>query len=258
MSVVLKKDEAERVAFNYKPKALKFEAGEIVKDFVNISVGSDSEFVIADLVAKQSGVSALRKQQLDAQVEETVLARLKDIEESAYKQAHDLGLIEGAERAYKEQSESLKASQEKLDEAGRNLDSLIANLCKQYEAEIMQMIFRVAERIAMHEITMNKEVVLDVLHKIVDELQAAQHIKVLMNAEDLKFVEELRAKGSKEAEKLARVKIESGENIKRGGCLVETEFGSVEATVEQRVEKAWKAIESKLPVVQSSPSSGWE
>ncbi len=256
MSTVLKKEDAERMAFSYKPKALRVETAVVAKDFISHAAVTDTGFVIADVVAKQSGVSALRKQQLEAQVEETVLAKLKEIEEQAYKQAYDLGLIEGAERAYKEQSEDLQASRGHFDETMSTLNSLILKLCKQYEFHIMEMIFKIAERIAMREIKSDEKLIVDVLNKVAGELQAAQKIKVFINPDDLKFVEELRAKDPKQVEALERVKLEPKADITQGGCFVETEFGSIDATVEQRVEKAWMAIESKLPIVQTGDPAG--
>jgi len=249
MSNVYKKNDAEHIAFNHKPKALRIETTPIAKDFVSRAVAKSSDFLISDVVAKQSGVQALRKQQVEAQVEETVLIRLKEIEEEAYKQAYDLGIIEGTEKAYEEKRELLTLSVQHLDESTKGLNSLIEDLCRQYESIIMQMVYRIAERIAMRSIAQDEKPILELINKFVTELQAAQKIKIRLNPGDLKFVEDLRNRNMKEAENLERVKFEPKDEISRGGCLIETDFGTIDATVEQRVEKAWQAIESKLPNV---------
>ncbi|MEQ1665650.1 MAG: FliH/SctL family protein, partial [Bdellovibrionales bacterium] len=75
---------------------------------------------------------------------------------------------------------------------------------------------------------------------------------VKLNQSDYDFLEELRNKKVKAADELVHVKLISSPEIKTGGCIIETNYGAIVSTVEQRVEKAWAIIESKLPHIKKA------
>ncbi len=246
----MKKVVADRSVFKHQPRSFVVETSHVAKDFVNLQTEKSSDFQIADVVAAQSGVQALRKQNIEAQVEGTVLERLKEIEEEAYKQAYALGLIEGVEKAFGEHTAMLAERLTRLDAICDRLEKVKTTVLKESETVLMKLVFEIAKRIAMREVSISQEPVTQLLSGLVDELQGADNIQVRLHPDDLAFIEELRSKGVKDAEKLERVKLLATASVQKGGCLIETNFGEIDATVEQRVEKAWATIQAKLPTIK--------
>lgn len=249
MGSIMKKSAADKIAFKHQPKTFQIETSAVATDFVSLQGDGSSGFQISDVVAAQSGIDALRKKNIESQVEGTVLERLKEIEEQAYKQAYELGLIDGAEKAFEDKRAQFAENLKLFDEMLVNFENLKSTLLKQNEAILMKLIFQVAKRIAMHEISLQQDQVVQLLSEIMLEVQSADSVIIKMNPADLGFIEGLRAKNVKDVEKLDRVKLQAHPGLTKGGCLVETNYGEIDATVEQRVEKAWIVIESKLPSV---------
>lgn len=249
MSSIMKKDSAEKLAFLHTPKPFNMQTSEIASDFVKRQNENFSGFELADVIAQQSGILELKKQQAEARVEDVILERLKEIQEPAYKQAYELGLVDGAEQAFKEQSEQIAERLKVFDSNNLKMNSLLVDLAKQYETTIIKTIFQLAKAIALREITLTKEPLLDALIQITGEIQSSESINVKMNPADLQFIEEVRKRGGRPADALQRVKIVPEDSIQSGGFLIETQYGAIDASINQRVEKAWQALEEKLPAM---------
>jgi flagellar assembly protein FliH len=250
MSAVLKKEDADKLVFKHNPKFIRGQTSDSAKSFVKMQNQKGSDFVIAEVVSQQAGITALKAKHLEDQVEETVLERLKEIQEKAYKGAYDLGLVDGNEKAFQEKQQELTSRVEKLVLLCQTMETYLETISKQSEIILMKVLFKIAERLAMRTIELDQEPIVELLKSIVQELQSAQHILVQINPGDLKFIEELKAKNDLHFDILKRVKFEANDQVLSGGCLVETDFGTVDASIEQRVEKAWQAIESKLPILK--------
>jgi len=254
MSTVLKKEDAEKLVFTHNPKFIREKTTDAAKSFLKLQDMKGADFVIADIVSQQAGISALKAKQVEEQVEEMVLERLKEIQEKAYKGAYDLGLVEGAEKAFQEKQQELTGRAERLDLLCQNMENFLEHASKENEVIIMKVLFKIAERLAMREIASDRQPIVDLLKTIVQELQNAQRIVVQVNPGDMKFLEDLKARNNPTVDALKRVKFEPNDHVLSGGCLVETDFGTVDASIEQRVEKAWQALEAKLPVIKKDGS----
>ncbi len=254
MSTVVKKEDADKLVFKHNPKFIRLQPSESANQFVNLQGGKSSDFQIADVVAQQTGISALKQKQVDEDVENKVLDKLKDIQESAYKAAYDMGIIEGNEKAFNEKQQDLQMRADRLDELFKNMDSHLVISARQSEAAIVKLIFHVAERIARRAVEQDPAPILEMLRNTIHDLQEAQRIVVQINPGDFKFIEDLRAKKEKSVEPLERVKFEINDRIMSGGCLIETDFGTIDATIEQRIERAWQALSAKTPITKNDSS----
>lgn len=249
MSSVLKKEDADKLAFKHSPKSFHVEHSSVATQFVKSQEEKSSHFKVADVVAQLSGIQSMQKENIEKQVEGTVLERLKEIQEQAYKQAYNLGLIEGTERAFEEKREEFAQRLGLIDNSLNEIEHLKENLLKKCETSLVKLIYSIAVKIARREINQDQKPIVDLLTDLVSELQAADSITIKLSTADLQFVEELRNKKVKEVEKLERVKLIAGDEVTQGGCLIETNYGEIDATVEQRVEKAWAVLEAKLPKI---------
>ena len=144
MSAIFKKSTADKMAFKHQPKSFKIETSAVASEFVTLQQEQSSDFQIADVVATQAGIEALRKKNIETQVEGTVLERLKEIEEQAYAKAYELGMMEGKNLAFEEKRQELETRLQKLDSFLQALENRKINIFKENEIAIMKMIFQIA------------------------------------------------------------------------------------------------------------------
>ncbi len=254
---VLTEEEAKRVAVAYAPRKFPQQVTPAASAFVAFKSNTEAEgqttsFRIDRIVAEQTGIADLERVSMEEKVEREALSRLKDLQEQAYQQAYQLGLEEGREKAYQETSEAFAERMSHFDQLIQSFENLKPDLVSFNEAHIVQLAYVMAKKIAMTEIQENKELILQIAKMAIESAQSEEQVTVRLAPSDLEFIEHMKEKLGKDFEKLKKAKLEASESITPGGCIVETNYGDVNATVEQRVEKLWASLAGKLPKVSDT------
>ena len=244
---IIQSKDSSALVLNYEPKEFPVKITKSASDFVSSQQESVSDFQISDLVADQVGINDIQRQSIEKQIEEKALARVKEIEEKAYKEAYDLGLIEGTEKAFQMRKAELEERVQDINSLLMLFQDIKKRLLIENEQALVKLATAVASKIAMQEIQGQEETILTLLKTVADELQTDDTIHVTMSDDDLFFLESLREKTDNQIDLLDRLKVESSTEIASGGCIVETNHGSIDARVKNRVDRAWEVMNSRLP-----------
>lgn len=244
---ILKPEEAEGQVMSYNPKTIKMGVPDQAKNFVKEQGGETSAFLMNELVAQTTGVSELERHNFQKRVEKRVLEVLKEVQEKAYKEAYDLGLKDGEKKAYEDSNQDITRALQSLESVISKIAEMKRLLFVENEKHLMETIFRLAEVIAIKEITQDKESVMSVLQKALEVASNEEEIVVRMNHGDLDFINSVKGASGDPFEKFSKVKVEAGKKMLQGGCVIDTNFGIVDASVETRVKKLWESIVGKLP-----------
>ena len=244
---VVKKESSSNVVFDFKAREFPLMIGVSAKSFVAGTSLVSTDFQLNPLAAEQSGIAKLQRDALNDKIEEEALQQLKFVQEKAYKAAHELGLSEGREIAFKEYKAKLEEKINNVDNLLKLFNEMKTKLAADHESHLVQMVYHFASRIAMREIKQDPSSILSVVQKVVADAQSDEQLMIRVSPSDLEFLEEVRSKTGKAAEVLKRVKLDATEGITPGGCLLESNYGSIDATVEMRVQRAWEALVESLP-----------
>lgn len=251
MASVLKKEEADKIALGYAPRKFPQAITDTARQFVSYqSAQEQPNFRIDRLVAGQTGVAELERLSIEKQVEHLALEKFKEIQEAAYKEAYELGKDDGRERAYGEYSAEFQEKLSRLEEVLNSIGTLKNDLVTFNEAHLIRLVFQVASRLAMDEIRERPDVIIGIMKNAIESAQTEENITVHVSKEDFAFINSIRERLGKEGEILKKIHLEESETVHPGGCIIETNYGSVDATVERRIEKLWAALEEKLPKVK--------
>lgn len=250
---VLTKEEAEKIAIPYAPRKFQVQVSQVAYDYMTYASESENpEFHISSIVADQSGITELERLSLQEKVERGALEKVKEIQEDAYNQAYQLGLDEGREHAFQEHHAKLEGQIASLEFLLNSLSSLKQELVNSNEPNIVKLVYYLASRVAMKEIKEDPALIVPLIQNYLQEIQEDEQVKVKISVNDFQFVESIKERLSKDFEKIKHVKFEATEQISPGGCIIETNYGIVDATVEQRIEKLWSAVSEKIPEVQET------
>ena len=260
---VLLKDEAESRVMEYTPRDFPNQISKAALEFVKFQAGQENaEFKIDRVVSMTTGISELEKISLSERVEVEALERLKAMQEEAYRQGYDLGRDEGQESAYIEKTEELGLRLTQIDKVVTSLGVLKSELVKQNEASLLDLVYKIAAKISMSEIARNPEFILPVLQQAAADAQNEESILIRLSQSDFEFVEQSKARLGQEFEFVRQAKLEVSEEVSRGGCMIITNFGQIDATIEKRLEKIWASVSEKLPkrvdVIAETPGDGGE
>lgn len=244
---IIKRPTAENSTFDYKPRELSAGTSQSARSFVNEDAFISTDFQISELIAKQAGISQLEDDAHQDKINAQVLERLKEVQEKAYQEGYELGLIEGTEKAFQEAKANLLTQMQSMEDFLKRLEELKTHLMVDNEKSLVTIVYQIAKRIAMRDLEENRDAVWEILQHVVNEFQNDERMNVRLSNQDLAFLETLQQKSGKKIESLKRINFIADESIKSGGCVIETEYGNVDATLEERVERTWQTLQGRMP-----------
>lgn len=243
-------DASDVTVLNYAPKQFDFGTPEAAKQYLE-GKKHGADFVMSDVLRVTTGVEEIEKRSEERQIEEKVLEKVSELQENAYQKAYDLGFEEGQEKAFADKSTELQKKCDELDQLISSLNKIKEEMAYQNEAHIIKMIYEIATRLAFDHVEEHQEVVLKVIKKSIEEAQADENVNVLVSNEQLAFLEKMRQSQGREFEFLKKIKLESSEQVSVGSCVVETNYGVIDARIEERIAKLWSELKQAVPKVSS-------
>ena len=180
-----------------------------------------------------------------------------EIKENAYKEGHKTGYEEGFQTAYQKGENSAK---EEFIPLLQTINSLIRELSEfrtmmypKVEKEMIEMITGLTKKILQHEINTNeasvKQMILLAINSVIDKENMTIRIHPSDKAHAEAFSPELKNLFSE----IKNITFEEHPGIEKGGCVIETNFGTIDAKVDQlesQIDKILK-LAPTVPVVNS-------
>src|SRR5581483_7082651 len=133
---IIKAQFAGQASFEYKPKELNLEVSDPAKSYVEEDAFKSKDFKISELVARQAGISQLEDDAHQDKINAQVLSQLAEVQEKAYQEGFDLGLVEGTEKAFQEAKAGLLERIASLEALLKRVEELKTQILIDNEAEL--------------------------------------------------------------------------------------------------------------------------
>ncbi len=169
-----------------------------------------------------------------------VAERLALLEQEAYEKGFAQGQKDGMELG-RQQYESMAA---KLKELLRSLEAEIERHVLNLEKPLLSLVKMMAEKVIHREISLGPEVLKDCLQEALQYVVEQSRVRLHLHPEDIEYMEDIVQELAKEFSRLKDFELVPDESLSRGGCLLETDFGLIDATYERK----WREILQKLEI----------
>ncbi|MCD6291915.1 MAG: hypothetical protein J7M09_00490 [Deltaproteobacteria bacterium] len=203
-----------------------------------------------DGTKKQTDISSLTTKELDKQRQEIENEKLELL---MHARGEAVAIVTRAEKETKKKEKELKkkAQQEGIEAAASEIksrlerfDELLERLtttqemCRQkHEEEMVKLALTCARRLINREISLDESVITDCVHELFQENSIQGSVTLLLNSEDLKLINEQRAQLLSDFPQIQELKIEVDEGIERGGCILESSMGRIDASLRSKFEE---------------------
>ncbi len=234
----------------YKPKDFAAITPAAALDYL-IQKKQGSDFVMSDVLRHTTGVAEIEKQSEEQKIEDLALEKVALIQEQAFTQGYELGKSEGHKEAFDTASLGINAGLEQLQNLIQKLGQLKEELAHQNETHLMTMVYRIAEKLAFDHIESKPEIILSVIQKSIETAQADEDVTVSVSPEQIQFLESMKLQTGREFDFLKNIKLQSMPHIEPGGCIVETNYGVIDARIPERTSKLWDEMKQALPKVKN-------
>ena len=193
---------------------------------------SQSETILSEARKEAADIMAQAREAMrDAQ------RRGEEIESQAYSQGFDQGRKDGEEIGRRQYHTVVQRLEKLLDSIKSGTEALLP----QYEAQMVKVIMTAARHIVEREIKLSPDIVLESIRAAMAQVVEGSVAHLHLNPFDIDALEsEIKEKFAQQGS--TGLNIVSDPGIDRGGCLIETEYGLIDATTRAK----WQAVSDTI------------
>lgn len=159
--------------------------------------------------------------------------RIQAIERDAFAK----GYAQGERAGEKAAAVRTEATLQRLAGTIQEIASLRSGVMRRAERELVRLAIAIAERVLGHEITTDREQLLVMARAAAERLGDNAVATIHLNPSDYEAVLARRDPDTTNA-----LEIIADANIPRGGCLVKSGFGSIDASIEAQIHELSRAL----------------
>lgn len=125
------------------------------------------------------------------------------------------------------------------------LEQEIASVRKSMEKMILPVALKAAKKIVGREIELSEDTVVDIVANSLKAVSQHKKIVIYVNKKEIELLEKQKQRLKGMFEQLESLSIRERDDIERGGCVIETEGGIINA----RIENLWRVLEQAFEVL---------
>jgi len=174
--------------------------------------------------------------------EEDLESTIVELEQLAYQKGFCAGQKEGAETARQEMEPVIKSFQQAVEQ----FQLMRKEVCRSIEREAVELALAIANKIVCHEVKINRDVIISVIRRALVGVEASGDVIVKLNPADLQRIQKSEHSISKLLPDFEHTTFEAHESILRGGCMIETHLGDIDARIEQQLQIVEESLHSEF------------
>ena len=141
----------------------------------------------------------------------------------------------------------------RLQEWIRRFDSVIQDLRIQFSLElgkleqsISELSIMIAENILEHEISLNSKLFIEQARKAISTLDNEIVLKIHLHPDNVKILKDVKSSLFSDPTKMQGIIISENESVDRGGCIIETNSGIIDARIKTQLEKLKQSLKETV------------
>lgn len=226
-------DEAQRIMEDAKNQA--FEIFKAKQNEVHI-------------MSEQAKVDASRIIQ-DANAEkERIQNESESIKEAAYKEGYAKGYDEGFEKSFADGNNDLTKLNEKLKKILAETINKRNEIIDTAEAQLIEVAILIAKRVVKMLTEKDKGIVIRNIQEALRRIKGRTKITIRVNIDDLEISARHKDEFYQMLDKIEGVTVLEDPNVDVGGCMIETDFGDIDARINTQLNEIETAIKEVEPI----------
>jgi flagellar assembly protein FliH len=218
--------EAEELAFE-KVKEKTNEAQKIRQD-----AASEVKKIIDDAKKEASAV------------EQDALSKIKEIE----REAQERGYKDGHEKGYKDGGQEVERLIERLHAIISKAIEKRNQIIEESETQVINMVLLIAKKVIKVISENQKNVVINNVMQALLKVKGSGDVVIRVNPDDLDLASSHIDSFLKRLEQGRNISILEDTSVDRGGCVIETDFGQINARISSQLHEIEEKILEMMPI----------
>jgi len=207
--------------------------------------GADGQVVEDGLLFEDESFSEETVSTLQQDQTEQVLAHQSAAPRDLGKQIEE-AYLQGKEEGQQEIRLQFGSSLEMLAQGVEEVCHLRATLLQNSTQDMLRLVLSIARQVIHSEVSLNRELVLITIDKALRAAVRSDHYHIKVHPEDLALVTESKPLFITSINGLEGISVEGDPQISRGGCLIESDLGAVDASIEGQLEEIRRTLLSTV------------
>ncbi len=148
----------------------------------------------------------------------------------------------GRQAGINEVEQRLVAATESLAAACAEINGLQEKMLQRSSADMLRLVTTIAERVIQAELSIDPQIIVRTVQQAIQSAVSAEEFHIKINPADLEAVKEHKPLFIASLSGLSTIEFVADASVARGGCVLESAMGRVDATIEAQLE----AIDSCL------------
>ncbi|MBU0928893.1 MAG: flagellar assembly protein FliH [Spirochaetes bacterium] len=195
--------------------------------------------------AESAAEKALREAEAKIQAFE---AQAKARVDEVTKEAHKEGFDQGREEGFKEGKLEVERLVDRLHVILDRAMDKRAEILEQTEAQVVELVLLIARKVVKTISENQKNVVLSNIAQALRKLKTRSDVIVRVNIADLQLTTEHAKDFIEAAENAKKLAIVEDSGVDRGGCIIETDFGEIDARIQSQLHELEEKILDISPI----------
>jgi len=160
----------------------------------------------------------------------------------AFEQGFEAGKAEASKALGDEYEKKVAELSDDFASITRKFAAEAARYDQDFDKAVVTLAIAIARRIVAREIEVDEGAVLARSREAIRKIIGVDKIKIHVNPADEEYIREHRNELSDYADSVKEIVIESDNKVERGGCVIESELGNIDARVSTQFELIQEAL----------------
>lgn len=207
-------------------------------------------FDTTSIKSARSGVKEILKDALEKAKNQAV-----QLKEQARQEGFEEGRKEGYEKGQQEAREEFTPLIQGFQKIVEDLSEFRKKMYPRLEREMIELVVELAKKVVHQELTVREDSVKEMIHAAVQAILDKEYLTIRVHPKDKEHAENFQPELQKMYGEIKNIKLETHEGITRGGCVVETNFGTIDTRIEKLVEQIDKILNLAPPPENLTPKN---
>jgi flagellar assembly protein FliH len=183
-----------------------------------------------------------------AQLEEEITIPKSQYDDEL-KLAYERGLEEGKSKGYQDAEAQFKSDFETTAKVLQHLEKDKARIIQQAENLLIELALKIVGKIVSEIPEIFPKLIKKTINNVLQYLSNEPIFTLYLNPEDLEDFTKLQNDFEKVLPGLEKLSIKKDARLVRGGCIIETENGKIDARIDTQINKITQALRKELKLL---------
>jgi flagellar assembly protein FliH len=157
------------------------------------------------------------------------------------------GLSQGLEEAKQQMADQLKQTSERCNAMLTTAEQEARQILLEAEPKIIELVLAISRKIITDEVETRPTVVLNLVRSALERVRDQHQIIIHVSPDDYEFIIQSRRELQAVVGAEQTLTVTADAVLGKGGCLIETSFGTVEAGIDTQFESIRRVLQGMLP-----------